>query len=452
MFIFSHRRYHEVTNKCCEFLCIDGGNGNQVIGSNHGNSDMAIRLMNTVNGHHHTQSTNNFNGGLQNGLRFFGNNKTAILTKGETKTFHSIPTSNLGLRLITSTVTSFLILALLLFMIHRLRQRRLLVMIRRLQNRRLDHMNGRNSSHHPTPAPPHCSDSTGYAGDQLVTTPMRLFGLGGHSSINGPFGPFDLMGPNSIEPPPPYTFWKPPSMPAQSTEQQQQQQPQFSSLSETNGLSPVQSLPNEAPPSYEESIQVGNSNNIIMSNAALIISCQQNSLSQPSNNIEVTPSSNHQNGIINVLEHQPSYSGHVITQSQSQNWLSTTTTTPHNSIIGSINLPQQSVFEGHSMDQIQQTYTKQISHSNLSGDRINRYVHHHNHHHQPNNLIHQNRMVAAEIKPHPIAYREQSSNVVDPQIRPCIPNPPAIMRNNLFYPQRLISHLTSSLTPHNGMK
>ncbi|EEC06386.1 hypothetical protein IscW_ISCW017961 [Ixodes scapularis] len=40
--------------------------------------------------------------------------------------------TNLGLRLVASTVTSFLILALLLFMIHRLRKRRLLVMIRRL--------------------------------------------------------------------------------------------------------------------------------------------------------------------------------------------------------------------------------------------------------------------------------------------------------------------------------
>lgn len=38
--------------------------------------------------------------------------------------------TNLGLRLVAGTVTSFLILALLLFMIHRLRKRRLLVMIR----------------------------------------------------------------------------------------------------------------------------------------------------------------------------------------------------------------------------------------------------------------------------------------------------------------------------------
>ncbi|OTF76168.1 hypothetical protein BLA29_009971, partial [Euroglyphus maynei] len=198
------RRYHELTNKCCEFLCIDGGNGNEMINTNNGNNDMAIRMINTANGGHHYHS-NNFNVGFQNGLRFFGNNnKTAILTKGETKTFHSTPTSNLGLRLITSTVTSFLILALLLFMIHRLRQRRLLMMIRRLQNRRLNHINGNNSGHHlpPPPPPPHCNDHTGYGVDQLVTTPMRLFGLGSHSSISGPF---DLMGHGSIEPPPPYT-------------------------------------------------------------------------------------------------------------------------------------------------------------------------------------------------------------------------------------------------------
>lgn len=43
----------------------------------------------------------------------------------------TLSTTNLGLRLVASTVTSFLILALLLFMIHRLRQRRLLLMIRR---------------------------------------------------------------------------------------------------------------------------------------------------------------------------------------------------------------------------------------------------------------------------------------------------------------------------------
>ena len=40
-------------------------------------------------------------------------------------------TANLGLRLVASTVTSFLILALLLFMVHRLRQRRMLIMMRR---------------------------------------------------------------------------------------------------------------------------------------------------------------------------------------------------------------------------------------------------------------------------------------------------------------------------------
>ncbi|XP_064647048.1 uncharacterized protein LOC135499918 [Lineus longissimus] len=43
-------------------------------------------------------------------------------------------TTNLGLRLVASTVTSFLILALLLFMIHRLRRRRMLLMMRRLSS------------------------------------------------------------------------------------------------------------------------------------------------------------------------------------------------------------------------------------------------------------------------------------------------------------------------------
>ena len=39
--------------------------------------------------------------------------------------------TNLSLRLVASTVTSFLVLALLLFMVHRLRQRRLMLAMRR---------------------------------------------------------------------------------------------------------------------------------------------------------------------------------------------------------------------------------------------------------------------------------------------------------------------------------
>lgn len=46
--------------------------------------------------------------------------------------------ADLGLRLVASTVTSLLILALLLFMIHRLRQRRMLVMMRRLNSHSSD--------------------------------------------------------------------------------------------------------------------------------------------------------------------------------------------------------------------------------------------------------------------------------------------------------------------------
>jgi hypothetical protein len=39
--------------------------------------------------------------------------------------------AHLGLRLVAATVTSFLVLALLLYMVHRLRQRRSLIMTRR---------------------------------------------------------------------------------------------------------------------------------------------------------------------------------------------------------------------------------------------------------------------------------------------------------------------------------
>ncbi|XP_060067169.1 uncharacterized protein LOC132547395 [Ylistrum balloti] len=48
--------------------------------------------------------------------------------------------TTLGLRLVASTVTSFLVLALLLFMVHRLRQRRLMMAMRRYQDNRLEQM------------------------------------------------------------------------------------------------------------------------------------------------------------------------------------------------------------------------------------------------------------------------------------------------------------------------
>ncbi|XP_074597321.1 uncharacterized protein LOC141852274 [Brevipalpus obovatus] len=102
------------------------------------------------------------------------------------------PSHGLGLRLIASTVTSFLILALLLFMMHRLRQRRLLLMIRRLQNRRLEHNLSANDGCFPV------YDQTDFA-------------------LRGTF----------LDPPPPYAFWKPPE----------------------TFLPPI-----EAPPPYEESV------------------------------------------------------------------------------------------------------------------------------------------------------------------------------------------------------
>ncbi|CAG2123602.1 unnamed protein product, partial [Medioppia subpectinata] len=85
---------------------------------------------------------------------FSGANKlfnTSIIrgNGGDNRTHGSVATNNLGLRLIASTITSFLILALLLFMIHRLRQRRLLLMIRRLQTRRLEQVNGLSADNNP---------------------------------------------------------------------------------------------------------------------------------------------------------------------------------------------------------------------------------------------------------------------------------------------------------------
>lgn len=94
--------------------------------------------------------------------------------------------TNLGLRLVASTVTSFLILALLLFMIHRLRKRRLLVMIRRLNGCRAavdleDACLARQLA---------LDDQGGF----LVGREHLAMGLGGLCP----------------DPPPPYSFWKPP--------------------------------------------------------------------------------------------------------------------------------------------------------------------------------------------------------------------------------------------------
>lgn len=99
-----------------------------------------------------------------------------------TKETDPLTPTNLGLRLVASAVTSFLILALLLFMIHRLRQRRLLLVIRRLNAHRLDSVShgGQNYS----------NDDEGNVGYFV-----------GHDHLD--FGSYD-------EPPPPYSFWKPP--------------------------------------------------------------------------------------------------------------------------------------------------------------------------------------------------------------------------------------------------
>uniref|UniRef100_T1IM06 VWFC domain-containing protein n=1 Tax=Strigamia maritima TaxID=126957 RepID=T1IM06_STRMM len=99
-----------------------------------------------------------------------------------TKENDGLNTANLGLRLVASTVTSFLVLALLLFMIHRLRQRRLLLMIRRINNNHLSRGPCREHRY------PDVDDiNVGYYRDRDHVD----------------FGFFE-------DPPPPYTFWKPP--------------------------------------------------------------------------------------------------------------------------------------------------------------------------------------------------------------------------------------------------
>ncbi|XP_023214974.1 uncharacterized protein LOC111617874 [Centruroides sculpturatus] len=131
------RQYHALSDKCCEFVCLDRDHSDKTYGGN-------------------------------------GN----ITRKEDTETINA---TNLGLRLVASTVTSFLILALLLFMIHRLHQRRLLLMIRRFHARRVD--NGPNGSQR---YPLDDEGSVGY-----------LVG-GDHVDFS-----------QCSEPPPPYAFWKP---------------------------------------------------------------------------------------------------------------------------------------------------------------------------------------------------------------------------------------------------
>ncbi|KAG8195247.1 hypothetical protein JTE90_028398 [Oedothorax gibbosus] len=133
------RQYHALSDKCCEFVCLDRDFPNKAQGN------------------------------------------------GTYTDSDALSTTNLGLRLVASTVTSFLILALLLFMIHRLRQRRLLLMIRRFHARRMDngtaHLSRRFSEDED-------GGSVGYF-------------AGGHDQLD--FSRYD-------EPPPPYTLWKPPEM------------------------------------------------------------------------------------------------------------------------------------------------------------------------------------------------------------------------------------------------
>ncbi|ESO97735.1 hypothetical protein LOTGIDRAFT_228315 [Lottia gigantea] len=90
--------WEQIEGVCCEYKCIKSGSGNNVQGGGPGN------IFNVTN---------------------------PELDGGRALEDESI--TNLGLRLVASTVTSFLVLALLLFMVHRLRQRRLLLAMRRFE-------------------------------------------------------------------------------------------------------------------------------------------------------------------------------------------------------------------------------------------------------------------------------------------------------------------------------
>ncbi|KAL5015864.1 hypothetical protein ScPMuIL_005453 [Solemya velum] len=67
----------------------------------------------------------------------FGTNGTAYGDgSGDSRAFENETFANLGLRLVATTVTCFLVLALLLFMVHRIRQKRILIAMRRYEERR----------------------------------------------------------------------------------------------------------------------------------------------------------------------------------------------------------------------------------------------------------------------------------------------------------------------------
>ncbi|KAL3858018.1 hypothetical protein ACJMK2_012634 [Sinanodonta woodiana] len=143
------QKWVQVEGQCCKFKCLDDSAGS---------IDPEV---------HRPNYTGDSPGG--------GNGGTTGLTTDNL--------TDLGLRLVASTVTTFLILALLLFLIHRLRQRRLLMALRRYNRRqeRLDDV------------------------DSISCTP-DIYGLE-YSSYMDPPPPYSPPKPSSIAPgeqPPPY--------------------------------------------------------------------------------------------------------------------------------------------------------------------------------------------------------------------------------------------------------
>lgn len=230
-------KYREVLNKCCEFVCLD----------EMANSET---MLTTTLHHHNVTSTS----GVITSVVIDHNSKH---DPGNRAPVH-LPTTNLGenpfceqslyvfflclgLRLVASTITSFLILALLLFLIHRLRQRRLLLMLRRLQDRRTlppgspdnEDSNGSNRRRpfrlsHLFSSRDDCNARSAHRRTRSRYG-IRNAGMDSEYNLSSASSfPFGFLGTNGIEPPPPYSFWKPP-------EQQM-------------------IGPGEAPPSYEETV------------------------------------------------------------------------------------------------------------------------------------------------------------------------------------------------------
>ena len=305
-------------------------------------------------------------------------------------------------------------------MIHRLRQRRLLLMIRRLQTRRLEQITNNSSG----------------GGSTASEHGFRFGYFGSHNSATNDTsaeGPFDF---GYIEPPPPYSFWKPPEQLI---------------------------APGEAPPSYEETVNSSRNNNDHVVNfdgnlgplgydrdnqaAArqysacnserinpyLAISNNLTSLAPFSYQLQ-TPSTSPSSGVY--------YPGRVVALSNGAVVNVTTQSPPHLLNCMTQTDSTEPVVESHHGSGLQeQTYSKSPYTPGAALVRHNSVPMSANHSKHLANGRHHH--VTDTHHRHQVSLPVSSSGS---QYQHCIPQCSPNVTNSLCYPQRLITHLTSSLT------